>query len=609
MPTNAQVAATLQELATLMELTGEDGFRVNAHARAARAVEGLSTEVEQLAKDKAQLTKVEGIGPKLADKIIELCANGHLADLDELRKKVPAGLLEILNVPGLGPKTVKAMWEAGITDVPLLKKAIDDGSLLNLPRMGEKAVAKIKDSLAFAAQSAQRTHLGKASQIADVFIARLLAVEGVAKVESAGSMRRGKETIGDIDILVAMKAGSAAANIAAVAEAFCTTPGVNQTIARGESKCSVRYSMDTSLGRWNPKSDPENGESPAPQGPSIQVDLRVLPLTSFGSALMYFTGSKEHNVRMRERVLAKGMTLNEWGLFREDKSAAKPPQERGEKPIAAATEKDVFAALDLPWIPPEAREDRGELDVKGPWRLVEVADIVSELHAHTTASDGVMSIIELAEEAKRRGFHTIAVTDHSQSSTIANGLRPDRLRRHIEAIHEAAAKVKGIRILAGSEVDILADGELDYTDELLSKLDIVVASPHAALTQDPATATKRLLKAIAHPSVNILGHPTGRLILRRQGLSPDMAQLFAAAKEHDVALEINAHWMRLDLRDTHVRGAVEAGCLIAINCDDHERTDFDNLRFGVQTARRGWLTPEQCVNTWAKERLWEWLAK
>ena len=609
MLTNAQVATALSELATLMDLTGEDGFRVNAHARAARTLEGLSEEVCGVAPDRARLTAIPGIGAKLADKIVEICTTGVLAELNALRAKVPAGLMDILQVPGLGPKTVRAMWEAGITDIPGLRKAIDDGSLLKLPRMGEKAVAKIRESLAFAAQASQRTHLGKAGTIADRFVTELASLPGVARVKTAGSLRRGRETIGDIDVLVAMKARSTAAEASAVASTFVGIEGVMQVISQGESKCSVRVSMDGRFGRWKPEGDVDTREEKPAAGPSIQVDLRILPVERFGSALMYFTGSKEHNVRLRERALSMGLTLSEWGLFPHDKHADKPPQERGVTPVAAATEEEVYAKLDLPFIPPEAREDRGELDVKGPWRLLEVEDVKAELHAHTTASDGAMSIVELAEEAKRRGFHTIAVTDHSQSSTIANGLKPDRLRKHIAAVREAAAEVKGITILAGSEVDILANGSLDYDDDLLAQLDVVVASPHAALSQDPATATERLLTAVRHPLVHILGHPTGRLILRRPGLSPDMAAIIAAAKACDVALEINSHWMRLDLRDVHVRAATDAGCLIAVNCDDHERSDFDNLRYGVQTARRGWVTPDLCVNAWDKKRLHAWLKR
>jgi DNA polymerase (family 10) len=475
---------------------------------------------------------------------------------------------------------------------------------------------------------------------------------GIAGLMPAGSLRRGKETIGDIDILVAMKPGPEE-TAGTVMERFRAMPGVVGVLAAGDSKSSVRVAINHDLARWGDKKatktaddalaseteavTPDMSPQTSGSGPSVQVDMRVVPLDRWGAALMYFTGSKEHNVRLRERALGMGLTLSEWGLFPNDDDKV-PPHQRGVKPVAAATEEEVYAALGLAWIPPEVREDRGEIEVselapvkvsaKGhtkagtggtpvppaaagekPWALVDLADIKAELHAHTTASDGSLSIIELANEAKRRGFHTIAVTDHSQSSTIANGLRPDRLRRHIEAIRQAASEIKGITLLAGSEVDILADGRLDYDDELLAELDVIVASPHAALTQDGPTATARLLRAIEHPLVNILGHPTGRLINRRRGMEPDMAALYAAAAACGVALEVNAHWMRLDLRDIHVRGAVDAGCLIAIDCDVHERGDYDNLAFGVMTGRRGWLKPARCVNTWEAKKLHSWLKR
>jgi DNA polymerase (family X) len=341
---------------------------------------------------------------------------------------------------------------------------------------------------------------------------------------------------------------------------------------------------------------------------TAQVDLRVLPRESWGAAMMYFTGSKEHNVRLRERALKLGYTLNEYGLYPLDGSD-EPPHKRGLTPVAGATEHDVFKALGVPWVPPEMREDSGELALEAMPPLIELGDIKAELHAHTTASDGELSIEELAARAKERGFHTLAITDHSRSSAIANGLSIDRLMLHIEAVRKADEKIKGITLLAGSEVDILADGTLDYPDTVLSELDVVVASAHTALSQEPEAATKRLLKAVKHPMVHILGHPTGRLVLRRTGLSPDMGAIISAAIEHDTALEINAHWMRLDLRDVHVRQAVKAGALIAIDCDVHEAGDYDNLRFGVQTGRRGWLTATQCINTWPAKKLHEWLKR
>jgi DNA polymerase (family 10) len=382
-----------------------------------------------------------------------------------------------------------------------------------------------------------------------------------------------------------------------VAELFRSPSQIRQVIVAGDNKSSVRFALDGDGGRWGVVDE---------HAGTIQVDLRVLPVESFGAALMYFTGSKEHNVAMRERALKMGMTLNEWGLFPLDQEPT-PPQTRGVVPVAAATEAEIYRALKLPYLPPEVREDRGEFEVPATPHLVAVQDIKSELHAHTTASDGLMSIEELATRAKERGFHTIAVTDHSRSSAVAGGLTVERLLQHIEEVRRAEERVKGIRILAGSEVDILADGRLDYPDEILRQLDIVVASPHAALSQEPALATARLISAITHPMVHILGHPTGRLINRRGGLSPDMGAIIRAAKEHRVALEVNAHWMRLDLRDVHVRAAVEAGCMIAIDCDVHAPDDFDNLGFGIATARRGWLTPSLCVNAWAEDQLIGWL--
>ncbi len=618
MSINAAVSSQLALLAQLLEVTGADKFRVIANQKAARVIEALPDDLAAPAKagDKAALLALDGVGPKIADKIIEFAKTGRMKELDELKAEVPPGLLQLLTIPGLGPKTVRMLWQdANVENVAGLKRIIADGSILSLPRMGEKAVEKLKASIAIMAEANLRLHLGVALPLAERIAAAMKKAKGVSETAFAGSLRRGRDTVGDIDILVATT------DPAAAAEAFCTQPGLTQVISKGESKCSVRVRVEPAPGGFEDTSDTDRtktaaGEADAAAGKrgdttarSVQVDLRIIPGASWGAAMMYFTGSKEHNVRLRQRALDRGMTLNEFGLFPlgKGKEADTPPQQRGAKPVAAKTEEAVFKALDLPWVPPELREDRGELLLEAMPRLVEVADIKAELHAHTTASDGTLSIEALAEAARARGFHTIAVTDHSQSSAIANGLKPARLREHIAAVKAQAKKTKGIAILCGSEVDILADGELDYDDALLAQLDVVVASPHASLLQEPERATARLLRAIEHPRVHILGHPTGRLILKRRGLEPDMAAIIGAAKKHDVALEINAHWLRLDLRDTHVYAAVKAGCLIAINCDVHAPDDFENLRYGVTTARRGWLTAEQCVNCWEKERLQGWL--
>lgn len=591
---NAELADRFGTMSKLLELTGADKFRVNAHAKAARVIGDLTQDLSAIAHDAKALTAIEGIGKGTAGKIAEFADTGTIAELDELRAQVPAGLMRVLEVPGLGPKTVKVMWEqAGVESVEDLERIIADGSILELPRMGAKTVENIKASLAFMASAGGRLPMGIARPIAEMIVERLRAVEGVVRVAYAGSLRRGRETIGDIDVLVAAKDGSAAS------DAFRSMAGVEQVLAAGESKSSVRLAIPDEIGgRFG------GGES----GSSIQVDLRVVPPDRWGAALMYFTGSKDHNVRLRERAIKRGLTLNEYGLFEDDAEAEGSPQSRGLEPIAAATEEEVYAALDLAWVPPTVREDRGELDAAVP-ELIQVEDIRAELHSHTTASDGAMSIEESAKIAKKRGFHTLAITDHSRSSAVANGLSVERVRAHMKAVREADAKTKGITILAGSEVDILADGSLDYEDELLAELDVVVASPHAALTQDPKKATARLVRAIEHPLVHILGHPTGRLIEQRRGLEPAMDEIIAAAVEHNVALEINAHWMRLDLRDTHVRAAVEAGALMAIDCDVHHADDYDNLIYGVLTGQRGWLTAERCVNAWDEKKLRGWLRK
>ena len=323
--------------------------------------------------------------------------------------------------------------------------------------------------------------------------------------------------------------------------------------------------------------------------------------------MLYFTGSKPHNIVLRQRAIKMGLQLNEYGLFPvADDDEDEPPQQRGVEPVAAATEPAVYEALGLPWIAPELREDRGEIDSDLP-TLIEPGDVKCDLHCHTVASDGRMTIDELAEAAMACGYHTVAVTDHSQSSAQANGLSPDRLREHIEAVCEADTRHRGIKILAGSEVDIHADGRLDYEDDLLAQLDVVVASPHASLRQDPKMATKRLLAAIRHPLVHILGHPTGRMINRREGLQPDVQALAQAAAETDTALEINANPMRLDLRDVHVRAAMNAGALIAVNTDAHRPEHFAYLRYGILTGRRGWLTADRCINTWSSDELDRWL--
>ncbi|MBL1218772.1 MAG: DNA polymerase/3'-5' exonuclease PolX [Planctomycetes bacterium] len=590
--TNSQLARLFEQMAAALDLLGKNAFRVNASARVARVIRDQADQIanviararEEDTKPLAVLKAIDGIGKGSAEKIIEYVDTGTIAEHTELMEQVPAGLFDVLEIPGLGPKTVRLMWEQlSITCVADLKGKLDSEELAALPRMGKKTIDNIRQAITFAEESAGRTPLGIARPIALALVEHLKSVSGVTRAEYAGSLRRGCETIGDIDILVACT------DPEAVREAFCTQSRAVQVLARGETKCSIRIRFEHA---------------------TMQADLRIVPQEAFGAALMYFTGSKDHNVRLREVAIGNGMRLNEYGLFT---TTDERPQDAGIKPTAAQTEQDVFAALGLEWIPPEMREDRGEVKAcaegMGVPHLITRGDIKAELHAHTDASDGKQSLEELVASAQKRGYHTLAVTDHSVSSVIANGLDPKRLRRHIKRVRALNEKTEGITILAGSEVDIHPDGRLDYDDDLLAELDVVVASPHVSLRQDRAAATRRLLAAVTHPRVHILGHPTGRIINGRAGLDPDLNELFAAAAEHGTALEINSSWKRLDLRDTHVRAAVQDfGCLIAIDTDAHSDGHFENIEYGILTARRAWLEPESCINTWAAGKLHDWLA-
>ncbi len=586
MSLNQNAAALFARIGQMLELTGGDRFRVSAAAKASRILKGLTEDLGPIAEagDTKTLVAIEGIGKGTAGKLVELAQTGTISEHDELAAKIPAGLMEVLGIPGLGPKTVKLMWDdLKIESVADLKAGIADGSVEGLPRMGAKTIENIVAAIEFMESSGGRLHLGIARPIALRFVELMKGVQGTSRAEFAGSIRRGEETIGDIDILVATE------NPDAAREAFTSMEGVSRVLASGETKSSVRFGIGELGGRFKDLSGPKE----------VQVDLRIVPAESWGAALSYFTGSKDHNVALRKVAIKRGMTLNEYGLFNNSDDPGDP--------IACESEAGIYAALGVDVVPPALRQDRGEFTDGHLPHVIELGDIKSDLHTHTVDSDGKMTLLESATIAKSRGFHTLAITDHSKSSAVANGLKPDRLLAQIEMIHAFDESFNGLTVIAGSEVDILVDGSLDYDDDLLNALDIVVASPHAGLRAKPKQATKRLLKAISHPAVHIIGHPTGRLIQRREGLEPDMNEIIAAAVEHDVALEINAHWLRLDLRDTHVRAAVEAGCKIAIDCDVHQPGDYDNLIYGVLTGQRGWLTPELCVNCWDHDRLHAWL--
>lgn len=580
-----QLATLFDRAGTLLELHGANKFRANANTKAARTIRDHPEVIDTARNDPGSLTDLAGIGEKIADKIVEFVETGDISEFRELADKTPAGLLDVLAVPGLGVKTVRSLWEdLQVESIDDLERVIDDGTILNVPRMGKKTVESIRDAIDFQKRSKGRTPLGIALPIAESLVDRLGNVKGVKHLASAGSLRRGAETIGDIDLLAVTTEPDA------LRKAFTSLNGVDRVLASGETKSSIRLEARDRV---------------------LQVDLRIVPAESWGAALMYFTGSKEFNVALRSRAKSRGLTLNEYGLFPdEDPEHPQPPQARGVDPVAGDTEASIFESLELPTVPPELREGWFIDDTPDSVpEIITLSSVVSELHAHTTASDGKLSIHELAKLAEQAGFHTIAVTDHSKSSAIAGGLDDDRLRAHIQAVRAANEEVGGITILAGSEVDILADGSLDYDDELLAELDHVVASPHVALNQSPDDATERLLRAIEHPSVRVLGHPTGRLLGRREGFAPDIRALARAAAEHEVALELNANWMRLDLCDRDLRLALDEGALIAIDCDVHRLDDFEQLRFGIATARRAALPPDRCVNCWEADRLHEWLRR
>ena len=577
MSANASIATLFNQIADALEVLGENQFKVMAHRKAARMLEDLSDDVAELCKnDPEKLKSIDGLGASSVQKIQEFVATGKIKAHEEALAKLPPGLIDVLRVPGLGPKTVKLLWDqGGVTDLATLKSQLASGALEKLPRMGAKTLQNISENIAFLETASDRVRLGDAMPIAQTFVSQLGAIKGVTQAEYAGSMRRGRETIGDIDLLVATE------DPAPVMQFFCAHPLVAKVLVSGDTKSSVRLNS------------------------GLQVDLRVVPAMNWGAALLYFTGSKDHNVILRERAIERSMRLNEYGLFADDGDET-PPQQRGVKPVASKTEQEIYAKLGLEWITPELRESHGEFEKNITTQLISVNDIRRELHCHTTASDGVLSIEQLIETAKSRGFDAIAITDHSRSSAQANGLSVERLREHAANIRAASAKIKGIHVLVGSEVDILADGHLDYPDDVLAELDWVVASPHTALKQSPEAATARLLAAIANPFVHVIGHPTGRILNGRPGLEPNMKVVISAAAKAGVALEINCNPARLDLRDALVRAAHEGGAMISINTDAHDSEHFNFLRYGILTARRAGLNSAGCVNAWPWKKFDAW---
>lgn len=563
---NRQVAELLTNIADLLEIKGENRFKILAYRKAAENITHLDRDINLIWAEGA-LADVPGVGQAIHDKIDELLRTGRLDFWDRLSAEVPPSLIEVLHIPDVGPKTARALWqELGLTTVEAVKAAAEEGRLRQLPGLGARSEAKILAGIAaMAAPASRRVHLGEAWPAAMTLIRALEPLPEVQRIQFAGSLRRFRPTIGDLDLLVAT------ASPGPVMAAFRNLSQVEEVLLSGETKTSVRLL---------------NG---------LQVDLRCLEPARWGTALQYFTGSKAHNVKIRELARKQGLSLNEYAFTRADGST-----------IVCATEEEVYATLGLPYIQPELREDWGEIEAAQAGTLPEPFDtsaIQGEVHCHSTWSDGKASIEEMARAALERGYEYLVISDHSQSLGVANGLTPERLQAQRAEIAAVQARLPGIRLLQGSEVEVKADGSLDYADEVLAGLDLVVASVHTGLRQDRETLTARFIKAMRNPHVDVIGHPSGRLLTKREPGDIDMEAILRTALETGTMLEINAAPERLDLDAVHVRRAVALGVNMVINCDAHHPDQFDYLRFGVATARRGWATVAQIANTRSLDEL------
>ncbi len=561
-----QVAAILSEIGTLLELQGENAFRCNAYHNAARAIQQLDVPLADLvAADK--LRTIPGIGETLRDKITTLVTTGSLKFYDDLRAKTPPGLLQILRIPALGPKKVKSLHDQlGIDTIEKLKAACAAGQVAELKGFGAKTQQKILEGIDFLGQGEDRVRIDQALPLAQLLLEGLRSAPGIVRMELCGSLRRRRETIKDIDILIS------SAHPVPVMEAFVKLPQVISVVAHGETKSSVVVgALDESGHRI-----------------VMNADLRVVADQHFPFALYYFTGSKDHNVAMRARAQKYGLKLNEYELAGPDTR------------IEARTEADIFKALDLDYIPPELREHTGEIDAAAEHRLphlVEASDLRGTFHCHTNYSDGHNTLEEMALAAKKFGYTYLGIGDHSQSLTVANGMSAARVRQQHEAIDALNARLKGIHLFKGVECDILADGSLDYADAILASFDYVVASVHTHFNQPEPEMTARIVKAIGHPRVTMLGHATGRLLLRREGYKVDIEAVLQAAAKHGVMVEINAHPMRLDLDWVYCKRAKTLGVQLVINPDAHHTEDIAYTAFGVNVARRGWLEKKDIFNT------------
>ncbi|HXH06191.1 MAG TPA: DNA polymerase/3'-5' exonuclease PolX [Vicinamibacterales bacterium] len=556
---NIEIARIFEEIADLLDILGENPFRIRAYRNAARTVQALPTPVEVLIAEGRRLDELPGIGKDLAGKITEIVQTGTLPLLRELEARLPAGVVEMMRIPGIGPKRARELYEKlGIRSVADLEAAVKAGRLRQLRGFGQVLEERILQGIAQHRAHIARFRLADADAYARPIVERLRRVPGVTQLEIAGSYRRRRETVGDLDILVAAADGEA------VAEQFVTAKGVRQVLARGATKSSIL--LDSGL----------------------QVDLRVVPAEAFGAALHYFTGSKAHNIAIRTLGVRRGLKINEYGIF------------RGRRRAGGRAEEEVFAAVGLPWIPPELREDGGEIAAAREGRLpalVRLEDLRGDLQMHTTYTDGKHSLAEMVEACRRRGYEYVAITDHTQAVRVAGGLTREGFRRQFREIERLQKTLAAPVILKGAEVDILEDGRLDLDEATLAELDVVVVSVHSKFNLTKAAMTKRIVRALAHPRVNILGHPTGRLLGRREPYPLDLEEVIKAARDHGVMLEINAQPDRLDLNDTAARMAKDRGVKLVISTDAHSVDELACLRYGVDQARRGWCEAADIANT------------
>jgi DNA polymerase (family 10) len=564
---NKELADLFEKMADILEFKGENLFKINAYRRASRILGDLAQDIEEIA-EQGDLKSIPGVGEGLAEKILEYLRSGKVSKFEEVRKGVGDELIAMMDIPGIGPKTLALIHkERAIRNLSQLEKAVEDGSLVGLSGMGEKKVENIKRGIQLLKQSKGRMNLGIAFPIAKGVVEALRTKTGSEKIEWAGSLRRMRENIGDIDIL------ATGTDHEKIVHAFINLPDVKEVLASGETRSSIIV---------------EGG---------LQIDLRVVEKDSYGAALQYFTGSKAHNIHLRGIAKTKGIKINEYGVF------------KGEKKIGGKEEKDIYRILEMDWIEPELREDRGEIEAAQNQdlpRLVEEPEVKGDFHVHSNWSDGSSSIEEVARAAQKKGYQYIVICDHSKSLKIAHGLDETRLMKQMEEIDRINELLKGFQILKGTEVDILSDGKLDLSEKALEKLDFVVASVHSGFKQDKERMTKRIIKALENPYVHVFGHPTGRLLGARDPYEVEMGEVMEAAKKYGKALEVNAYSERLDLDDIHCRKAKEMGIRVAIGTDTHHLDQMWMMSLGVAVARRGWLETKDVLNSLSLKELLKW---